>query len=175
MKAVVDSNVIISGLINQSGPPGIILKKGMNQEFEMVASPLLLDEIEGVMRREWFVSHYLSDHQEFLESFRQHAKLYLDEPRDYAVLPSDSDDVFLLDLAISTSSLLVTGDHALSALAGSLPVLTPRSFLNLLDATEENLQDCLPGQLTLDRFAALVAEARKQTLRENSKTEREMS
>jgi len=166
VKAVVDSNVIISGLINQSGPPGVILKKGMNQEFEMVASPLLLDEIEGAMRREWFVSHYLSDHQEFLESFRQHATLYLNEPRDHAVVPRDSDDVFLLDLAISTSSLLVTGDHALSALAGSLPVLTPRSFLNLLGATEENLQDSLPGHFTLDRFAALVAEARKQTLRE---------
>jgi len=82
------------------------------------------------------------------------------------VLPTDIDDVSLLDLAVSTSSILVTGDRALIALAGSVPILTPRSFLDLLDATRGNLREARTSNLTPDRFSTFLTEARKQTLRE---------
>lgn len=46
---VLDVNVLISGLISQSGPPYKILDALLNQRFTLFVSPQILQEIEHVL------------------------------------------------------------------------------------------------------------------------------
>jgi len=49
MRAVLDTNILVSALLKPSGPPGNLLQCLRNGSFIVVFSPALLDEIAAVM------------------------------------------------------------------------------------------------------------------------------
>ena len=55
LKAVLDSNVLISGLL-WKGSPNQIIKLSENKYIELFSSPQIIEEVEDVLKRKLFVS-----------------------------------------------------------------------------------------------------------------------
>ncbi len=130
MRAVLDPNVIVSGLLSRSGAPAEVLRLWARGLFEVVASALLLSELERVLAYPELRSR-LDAHEaaRVVELLRLEARL-VDDPRSGTDLGSpDPDDDYLLALAIAQSAYLVTGDGHLRGLDPTLPIETPGAFL----------------------------------------------
>ena len=54
MRAVLDPNVLVSAAISPAGPPRQILTAWIDERFELIASPALLDELAEVLARPKF-------------------------------------------------------------------------------------------------------------------------
>ena len=54
MRAVLDPNVLVSAAISPTGQPRQILTAWIEQRFELIASPALLDELADVLARPKF-------------------------------------------------------------------------------------------------------------------------
>ena len=51
MKVILDTNVLISGIFFTSGPPGKIVIAFIEDKFELVVSPEILDEYMKIISR----------------------------------------------------------------------------------------------------------------------------
>jgi len=66
VRAVLDTNIIISAFLFPGGNPEKIMKQAYLQKFEMVLSPAMLDELESVLKRKFhyddaaFIKHSFS-------------------------------------------------------------------------------------------------------------------
>ena len=133
MRAVLDPNVIISGLLSKSGTPARILEAWIGGAFELVVSEALLAELARALEYPKIAERINADERsDLLDLLRNEAQLVPDPhdppPRESA----DPGDNYLLALASDRRLPLISGDKHLTALAGHLPILTPREFLELL-------------------------------------------
>jgi putative PIN family toxin of toxin-antitoxin system len=51
VRVVLDANVLVSAAISAAGPPRRIVAAWIDGRFELVASPLLLEELRDVLDR----------------------------------------------------------------------------------------------------------------------------
>lgn len=136
MRVVVDANVLVSAVISELGPPREIVDAWVQERFELIVSPALLDELGDVLTRprlrRWVSAEVAV---EFIAGLAQDA-LVLEDPPLQAGLTADPDDDYLIVLARAAGAdYLVSGDrHLLSLEEPDPPVLTPREFLDLLGA-----------------------------------------
>ncbi|HEX9435631.1 MAG TPA: putative toxin-antitoxin system toxin component, PIN family [Candidatus Limnocylindria bacterium] len=133
-RAVLDPNVLISGLISPRGASARILLDLRAGAFELVVSPSLLAELREVLEREKFRRYVTLDEvHEFVEAVRSAATLAEDPAPSAAPLSDDPDDEYLIALAGATRvDALVSGDPHLTRLRGTIPVRTPREFVDSL-------------------------------------------
>jgi putative PIN family toxin of toxin-antitoxin system len=99
-------------------------------ELEAIVSPQLLAELEDVLRREKF-RRYIDPESvgAFLDSLRSEATLVPDPTEPAPLRSVDPKDDFLLALAFSQKSRLVSGDSDLIELSGGAPICTPGDLL----------------------------------------------
>lgn len=130
MRAVVDPGVLVSALISQKASPYFVVRAWIAREFELVALPSLLRELETVLLRAEFRRHASIDEvTDYVDEIRRHATL-VDDPEDVRLgLTPDPKDDYLVALARAADALLVSGDAHLIGLPG---VMTPRDFLDAL-------------------------------------------
>jgi hypothetical protein len=134
LRAVLDPNVIISGLLSPEGSPARTLLAWQRGEFELVASPLLLAELERALSYPKLRRRIPTDEaQAVIEWLARSATIMPDPQGPPPVRSVDPGDDYLLALAASESAVLVSGDDHLLALAGELPIHSPASFLALLE------------------------------------------
>jgi len=134
LRAVLDPNVIISGLLSPEGSPARTLLAWQRSEFELVASPLLLAELERALSYPKLRRRIPTDQaQAVLEWLARSATIMSDPGGPPPVRSVDPGDDYLLALASSESAVLVSGDDHLLSLAGELPIHSPASFLALLE------------------------------------------
>jgi len=134
LRAVLDPNVIISGLLSPEGSPARALLAWQRSEFELVASPLLLAELERALSYPKLRRRIPTDEaQAVLEWLARSATIMPDPERPPPVRSVDPGDDYLVALASSESAVLVSGDAHLLSLAGELPIHSPASFLVLLE------------------------------------------
>lgn len=136
MRAVLDPNVLVSAAISPSGPPRQILTAWTDERFELIISPAVLDELADVLARpklQRFITTALA--VAFIDGLAADAVIVQDPP-ELVDLSPDPDDDYLIALArAANADYLVSGDRHLLDLAEPDPsVLTPRQFLDLLDA-----------------------------------------
>lgn len=133
MRALLDVNVLISGLLARTGAPALLLAKWLEGEFELVVTERLLAELEATLARPKLQAHL--DEAEingFLELLRGLAERVVDPDAEPAITSRDPKDDYLISAAGSARATLVTGDADLLELEGSIPVLSPRAFLDSL-------------------------------------------
>ncbi len=134
MRAVVDPNVLVSGLI-ASGPPAVIVDASREGRFELVTSPNLFEELDEVLRRPKF-RRYVSPAEVdgFLDALRERALLVDDPPEAEVPLTPDPRDDYLVALTrVAHADYLVSGDPDLLELSDPHPLaLSPRAFLDRL-------------------------------------------
>jgi uncharacterized protein len=133
VRAVVDPNVVISGLISRDGPPAHVLKAVQEGRVDAVVSPLLLAELRRALRYPK-LRRLISDDdaQRAVDWLSGAGRETADPPDSPPVRSSDPGDDYLIALAASQHAALVSGDQDLLELAGRIPVYSPREFLDLL-------------------------------------------
>jgi uncharacterized protein len=129
-RAVLDPGVLVSALITPTGIPAKLLLAARGGSFELVVSPLLLEELESVLRGEKFRRYVdLDVVAAYLDLLRCDAQLAADPDTPPPIRCVDPDDDYLIALAHSRSAALVSGDRHLLELARKIPVFSPAEFL----------------------------------------------
>lgn len=132
MKAVMDTNVILSALRSRHGASFEIFRRLRHGEWSAVISNHLLFEYEEVLKREATALNLtFGDIDELLNFICARAEEHLLSPTWQPVL-SDSDDEPLVQLAVESSCMRVVTHnirHLQPALKLGLEVLNPREFL----------------------------------------------
>lgn len=134
MRAVLDPNVIISGLLAPGGAPANILRSWLEGRFELIASDQLLAELKRATQYPKLAERIPSeDVDELIALIRRTAQMTTD-PADPPVTRSrDPHDDYIIALAAETRSAIVSGDRDLLTLSDALPVYSPVAFLALID------------------------------------------
>lgn len=135
VKAVVDTNIWISALLNPAGAPRQIAERFEAEQFAIICSIELIAELANVMCRPKFASKINSDQAKRFIALLQR-KTVLVQLQDVPSVSRDpKDDVFLACAAVSDSDYLVSGDLDLLDLQthGRTHIVCPAEFLEILE------------------------------------------
>lgn len=136
LRVVLDTNVIISGLISPKGPPAGILKALKAGQFTLVTSQAINEEILEVMNRPRLRDKYgLADHMfDIAFILWEQAEVIADLP-PVKISRDPYDDKFLAAALGGLAHYLVTGDIkdllSLQEHEGTR-IISPEQFLPLL-------------------------------------------
>jgi putative PIN family toxin of toxin-antitoxin system len=117
-RIVLDTNVFVAAVTSREGVSARLLLAARAGRFQLVVSPLLLDELSDVLARPK-LRRYLSieDARRFVDAVRALAVLVDDSPEEADPITEDPDDDFLVLLAEAAGAdVLVSGDPDLTAL-----------------------------------------------------------
>ena len=134
MRVVLDTNVLISGLMLPAGAPGQIVKAWRSDAFDLVLSEPMVDEIGRVLaypkirERLGWGDTVIGN---FLLLLRFKAEVVAIEGIT-AEVPMDHDDTPVLAALIAGGDLLVSGDGDLLALRNIHPIINPAEFVQRL-------------------------------------------
>lgn len=133
-RAVLDSNVYVSALLAPAGSPAQILERWADGEFDVIVSPLLLAELERVLRRPKFKTSITRVQIDALLSALSEEGVSAADPEAQPGATPDPGDDYLVALAqAADADWIVSGDLHLTQLSDPRPpILTPREFLTSL-------------------------------------------
>ncbi len=139
MRAVLDANVVISGLIRSEGPPGRLLVRLLRDSaFELVASPDILDEVRHSLRYPR-VRKYLRLPEEeldlWVDALGVIAVVVEGKVSRRIVTADPADDIYIAAATDGLADYIVSGDRHLLDLVehAGIRIVTPRTFLSLLE------------------------------------------
>ena len=133
IRIVLDTNVLVSGMINAFGPPGRIVDMVREGQVELVVGDRVLAEYAEVLNRPKFRLYFSAQEVREVILFLERNTLYAVTAVHLAHLP-DGDDAPFLELALTADVPLVTGTvkHFPEACRQSADILTPSQFLERL-------------------------------------------
>ena len=133
MRAVLDPNVVMSGLLSPAGSPARVLAAWREGRFQAIVSPLLLAELRrGLSDPKLRTRIPPSDADAAVRWLRGGATVIDDPTQQPPVRSEDPGDDYLIALAAHQRAALVSGDRHLLALSGRIPVYSPSDFLDVL-------------------------------------------
>ena len=129
MRVLLDTNVLVSAILF-GGVSRSILERGITGEIDLVTSPSLTDEFEGVVGEKFPLP------PEIARAVRSELELLADVVRPKTVPPvlHDPDDEVLATATTGQAEVIVTGDRRLLGLGShrNIRIVTPRDFLTFL-------------------------------------------
>jgi putative PIN family toxin of toxin-antitoxin system len=131
-RAIADVNVLVSAVRTPNGLCGRLLDGAVEGQWQLVVSPLLLDELKDVLARPAFLERLGEETTaRFLRGLIAIAELVEDPPGTAPRVTGDPDDDYLVALALTANTdVLISGDHHLTDLTSdSVLIETPRDFL----------------------------------------------
>lgn len=130
MRVVLDTNVLVSGLLNPHGAPGRIVDLVLAGQVTPLYDDRILAEYGEVLARPEF-GFDVGDVRVLLDYLRGSCEFVIAEP--LAVALPDADDLVFLEVAVAgTADALVTGNRRhFTPLRGShaVPIESPDRFL----------------------------------------------
>lgn len=137
MRILLDTNIILSGLLSPEGPPAQLLQAWLDGAFDLVTAQAQLDELQRVFTYPRIRPRVSSEQaRDFLGNLA--ATALLAPPGAPVALSPDPDDNLLLAAAIAGRvDAIVSGDksHMLAlARAEGIPIVTAREALDLIRA-----------------------------------------
>ncbi|SHJ02625.1 putative toxin-antitoxin system toxin component, PIN family [Desulfofundulus thermosubterraneus] len=136
MRVVLDTNVIISGILIPNGPPGMIVDFWAKGKLTVVISQSLLEEyLEVLLRPKFNKVGTINERQGILEQFLDLENTVLVSP-DFQlnVIENDPDDNRVLECALEGGvQYIVSGDEHLLALKEfqGIIIVSPAEFVKL--------------------------------------------
>jgi putative PIN family toxin of toxin-antitoxin system len=138
VQAILDPNVIISGLLSAQGTSAQILRAFRDGDFEIVLCAQLLAELARALAYPKLRRHISEQEAASVLAWLQKTAISLPDPdRPPPCRSKDPGDDYLVALAGRSRLALVSGDKDLLELAGQIPVFTPREFLDMLTGRGE--------------------------------------
>jgi putative PIN family toxin of toxin-antitoxin system len=128
MRIVLDTNVLVAGLLSSSGPPGWIVEAAVAGELELALDMAIREEYEEVLLRPEF-RFPAARVATLLGVIDRFAHWVVAAPPWPDALPDRDDEPFLA-VAAASGSMLVTGNvrHFPASHRRGVVVLTPREF-----------------------------------------------
>jgi uncharacterized protein len=138
VRIVVDLNVLVSGIMNKSGPPGQLLALWRERRYQLIASPAMIDRLSEVFARPQLQSFLEASEAEALISELSMAAVLVAPNSPLDDLTADEDDNIVLATAVAgRADLIATGDrqHLLSLRnVHGIPIVTPAEAVRVLIA-----------------------------------------
>ena len=138
IRAVLDTNVIVSSFLNPHGTPSRVREAWRTDRFELCLSNPLLIEIQDVLRRP-VISRATKVSPEEINAFVKRLKraaYFVEEPFpiEPVILADPDDDVVLATAVAAAADFIVSGDrHLLDLLEyDRVSVISPARFLEVL-------------------------------------------
>lgn len=131
MRIVLDTNVLVSGLLNPFGLPGRIVQMAAAAQLSLCYDARILCEYRGVLSRPAF--GFRLDHiDSLLDQLRAAGELVATVPLAHH-LPDRDDEPFLEVAIASAAEYLVTGNirHYPASARGSVRVVMPAAFVEV--------------------------------------------
>lgn len=130
MKVVLDTNVIISGLLFPGGIPDRLVRAVLTNQLQNATSPDLLTELRTVLKR----SFQLSTERvgELIELVSDASELVYPTERLHVVKADPADDRVLECAVTARVACIITGDQKhLGTLKvfGRIPIVSPADFV----------------------------------------------
>lgn len=137
MRAVVDTNVLISGLLWR-GPPHTLVLRIREGALTLVSSPVLIAEFADVINRPKFkaiLARIGTDPKQAVASFRRVAEIVDPSPLRLPVSRDPDDDAVLAAAVASRADFIVSGDADLLTLVAyrGIPIVDASKAIVLLD------------------------------------------
>lgn len=138
MKVVLDTNVVVSGVIKAEGPPGQILQRLLGEKkFTVLTSLEILAELREVLGREKIRKHHgWTDEQidAFVASLYDASVVTAGMLTVTVVERDPRDDKFLACAREGLADYVVSGDDHLLAIKAyqGIEIVPPAAFLDLL-------------------------------------------
>jgi putative PIN family toxin of toxin-antitoxin system len=139
LRAVIDTNIFVSGIINPAGFPGQILKALREGAFTLISSPSINEEILEVLSRPRLKKYRLQDALFDIGVILSAQAELIQEKTQVKVSPDPDDDKFLAAAIDGKAHYIVTGDKSGLLQLGEyrgIRVITARTFLSLVQETK---------------------------------------
>ncbi|MDD3653998.1 MAG: putative toxin-antitoxin system toxin component, PIN family [Desulfotomaculaceae bacterium] len=135
MKIVVDTNVVISGLLVPSGPPGKVVDLWVENKFAVIVCRALIEEYFNVLLRPKFKkAGTIIERQELLTGLLElENSIFVYPKTSFDVIRDDPDDNRILECAVEgEAQYIISGDEHLLALKEfqGIPIVLPAEFLS---------------------------------------------
>ena len=131
IRAVLDTNTLASGLIDNGGAPRQIINRWLDDSFELVLSKHILDELDRTLMKPYFQSAASTVWSTTLRHrLRTHA-LFVETTGSLRGVASHPEDDPVVETAVTgQADCLVTGDRQLRKLNGfrGLAIVSPFEF-----------------------------------------------
>jgi len=140
LRTVIDTNVIVSGVISKKGPPAQLLDAWSDHVFDLVISAAIISEIQRVLS-EPRLKHAFNVTDEriarLIEALHKDSILVPGTAHVHGAVATDpSDEKFLAAGLDGNADMVVSGDRDLLEIESfqGIVILTPRQFLDQLAA-----------------------------------------
>jgi len=130
VKVVVDTNVLVAGLLSPFGPPGEIVRMIASGTLRLCFDARILTEYADVLRRPKF-QFRPEQIQALMEQIRAEGHVVAGEPLPVK-LPDPADEPFLEVAVAGDAQCLITGNtkHFPPGRCRGITVFSPREFLD---------------------------------------------
>ena len=143
-RVVLDTNVLISATFRSlSSIPNTIYQALKKQQFILIISPAILEELEEVLAREKIMKRTGMSQEERIKFIEELIEIGFVVPGKKAiqVIQTDpDDDKFVIAAVEGFADYVVSGDHHLLDLKNyeDITILSPNDFLNILKKDKIN-------------------------------------
>lgn len=128
LRAVLDTNVLVSGLAYPGSVPGRIVTAWRQGGLDVALSHYILDELARVLPRLSRIGMTPVEIRDLVDSLMFLADIVEPEGAQAEDLRDPADQPVLLTLLAAQADYLITGDKDLLALANRYPIVTPAEF-----------------------------------------------
>jgi uncharacterized protein len=142
VRAVLDTNVIVSRALSPTGTPAAIVERWLQGEYTLLVSDVILDEyrqtlaLPRIQQRARISSDAIS---KFIDDVVSTASFVQPEQRIAGVSSDPDDDIFLECALAGGADYIVSGDRHLLSLETfhGIPIVSPSLFAAILDQPDE--------------------------------------
>jgi putative PIN family toxin of toxin-antitoxin system len=139
VKAVLDTNVLVSAVLSSTGPSARILQAWRRGDFQLVSSAPLLNELDAVLRRPRIRDRLGWTEQELTDFVNALAgSVILVKPERRIDVVADEADNRILEAAVEgEADYVITGDTDLLSIGGheGIQIVAPGRFAAILSTT----------------------------------------
>ncbi|MBO8129160.1 MAG: putative toxin-antitoxin system toxin component, PIN family [Peptococcaceae bacterium] len=138
LRAVLDTNVLISGLVFPGGIPDKIIRYAIYGRYKLITSPFILTELDRILRNKFGLP--VENVKTMVEVVENSAALIINPKIRLSLIKSKEDDNRILECAVEGKAhYLVTGDrkhiYPLKRVSETKIVL-PQEFWDVLQNTK---------------------------------------
>ncbi len=139
LRVVIDTNVIVSGILSCNGAPAELLNAWRERRFLLLSSSAIVAEVRAVLQYPRIRHKYYLDDDEIEPTITllEHDSLLVAGNSNVAgSVPDDpKDEMFLACALDGQTNIVVSGDHHLLDLGvfRDIPIITARQFLDQLN------------------------------------------